>query len=48
MAHIGGFVAGVALVPFFKKSYISLFDKGQPPKTWSGQPISFSVKAGSS
>jgi membrane associated rhomboid family serine protease len=42
MAHIGGFVAGVALIPFFKKRHISLFDRGQPPKTWSGQPISFS------
>ena len=42
MAHIGGFVAGVVLIPFFKKPYISLFDRGQPPKTWSGQPISFS------
>ena len=47
MAHIGGFMAGVALIPFFKKPYISLFDRGQPPKTWSGQPISFSeVKQG--
>jgi membrane associated rhomboid family serine protease len=42
MAHIGGFVAGVALIPFFKKSHVSLFDRGQPPKKWSGQPISFS------
>ena len=42
MAHIGGFLAGVALIPFFKKPHVSLFDRGQPPKTWSGQPISFS------
>ena len=42
MAHIGGFTAGVALIPFFKKPHISLFDRGQPPKTWSGQPITFS------
>jgi membrane associated rhomboid family serine protease len=42
VAHIGGFVAGVALIPFFKKRHISLFDRGQPPKTWSGQPVSFS------
>ncbi len=42
MAHIGGFVAGVVLIPFFKKRHISLFDRGQLPKTWSGQPISFS------
>ena len=42
MAHIGGFVAGIALIPFFKKRHISLFDRGQPPKTWSGKPISFS------
>ena len=41
MAHIGGFMAGVALIPFFKKTHISLFDRGQPPKTWSGQPIKF-------
>ena len=42
MAHIGGFVTGVALIPFFKKPHISLFDRGQPPKTWTGQPITFS------
>ena len=42
MAHIGGFMAGVALIPFFKKPHVSLFDRGQPPKTWSGKPISFS------
>jgi membrane associated rhomboid family serine protease len=42
MAHIGGFIAGVVLIPFFKKPQISLFDRGQPPKRWSGQPISFS------
>jgi len=41
LAHIGGFVAGIALVPLFKRPHISLFDRGQPPKTWSGQPISF-------
>ena len=41
MAHIGGFIAGLVLVPLFKKRHISLFDRGQPPKTWSGQPISF-------
>ena len=41
LAHIGGFVAGVALIPFFKKRHISLLDRGQPPRTWSGQPISF-------
>ena len=42
LAHIGGFVAGAALIPFFKKRHISLFDRGHLPKTWSGQPISFS------
>ena len=41
IAHIGGFVAGITLVSFFKRPHISLFDRGQPPKTWSGQPISF-------
>jgi len=41
IAHIGGFLAGLALIPFFKKSHISLFDRGQPPRTWSGRPISF-------
>ena len=41
IAHIGGFLAGLALIPFFKKSHISLFDRGQPPKTWSGRLISF-------
>ncbi len=41
IAHIGGFIAGIALVAFFKRSHISLFDRGQSPKTWTGKPISF-------
>ena len=41
MAHIGGFLAGMALIPFFKNRHVSLFDRGQPPKTWSGAPISY-------
>ena len=43
MAHIGGFLAGMALIPLFKSAHVSLFDRGQPPKTWSGQPISFAT-----
>ena len=42
MAHIGGFLAGMILIPFFKKHHVSLLDRGQPPKTWSGAPISYS------
>jgi membrane associated rhomboid family serine protease len=41
MAHIGGFLAGMALIPFFKDRHISLFDRGTAPKTWSGAPISY-------
>ncbi len=29
-AHLGGFVAGVLLVPFFKRASIPLFDRGTP------------------
>ena len=29
-AHLGGFVAGVLLVPFFKRASIPLFDRGIP------------------
>ena len=41
MAHIGGFLAGMALIPFLKKRHVSLFDRGQPPKKWSGAPLSY-------
>ena len=26
LAHIGGFLAGMALIPFFKKPHVKLFD----------------------
>ncbi|TNF88148.1 MAG: rhomboid family intramembrane serine protease, partial [Gammaproteobacteria bacterium] len=29
-AHIGGFVAGVILIPFFKRAEVPLFDRGTP------------------
>jgi membrane associated rhomboid family serine protease len=41
MAHIGGFLAGMAMIPFFKHRHVLLFDRGQPQKTWSGEPISY-------
>jgi len=30
LAHIGGFVAGMALIPFFKYKEVPLFDQGTP------------------
>ena len=42
VAHIGGFIAGITILPIFKWPHVSLFDRGQSPKTWTGQTISFS------
>jgi membrane associated rhomboid family serine protease len=43
-AHIGGFLTGMAMIPFFKYRDVPLFDKDRPEDTpeWSAQPISFS------
>ena len=43
MAHIGGFLAGMALIPFFKHRNEALFDRTLPPQRWSGEPISFAT-----
>ena len=43
MAHIGGFLAGMALIPFFKHRNVALFDRSLPPQRWSGEPISFAT-----
>ena len=42
-AHIGGFIAGMALAPFFIHKDISLFGNGNPDtaKRWSTTPIGF-------
>ena len=42
-AHIGGFLTGIVLIPFFKHKDVPLFDKDRPAETpkWSAQPISF-------
>ena len=41
-AHIGGFIAGMALIPFFKYRHVQLFSgRNNPEKRWSSEPISF-------
>ena len=42
-AHIGGFLTGMVLIPFFKHRDMPLFDRNKPAETpeWSAQPISF-------
>ncbi|MBU74817.1 MAG: rhomboid family intramembrane serine protease [Rhodospirillaceae bacterium] len=43
-AHIGGFIAGMILVPFFKHRDIPLFGgDDSPPTRWNGQPVPFST-----
>ena len=42
MAHIGGFLAGMILIPFSRNAMFRCSTTDQPPKTWSGAPISFS------
>ncbi len=41
-AHIGGFLTGMVLIPFFKHKDVALFDRDRPAETpeWSAQPIS--------
>ncbi|HCD64169.1 MAG: rhomboid family intramembrane serine protease [Candidatus Puniceispirillaceae bacterium] len=43
-AHIGGFVTGMILIPFFKRADLPLFDRDKQTDKpdWSTQPISFS------
>ena len=42
-AHIGGFIAGMVLIPFFKRADIPLFGADDAPSEHrSGQPIPFS------
>lgn len=36
-AHIGGFVAGMLLVPFMKRSRVKLFQKGHGSRRWQGR-----------
>ena len=41
-AHIGGFLAGMVLIPFFKRSDVPLFGANDtPPDRWTGHPIPF-------
>ena len=43
-AHIGGFIAGMILIPFFKDSDVPLFGANDsPPPRWDGQPVPFST-----
>ena len=42
-AHIGGFIAGMCLVPFFKRGDVPLFGANDtPPERWDAEPIPFS------
>ncbi|MEL0304471.1 MAG: rhomboid family intramembrane serine protease, partial [Rhodobiaceae bacterium] len=42
-AHIGGFLAGMVLIPFFKRSDVPLFGANDsPPDRQPGRPIPFS------
>ena len=46
MAHIGGFLAGMALIPFFKYRHIALFDRDIGIGDWADRPLNFQeVKA---
>jgi hypothetical protein len=41
-AHIGGFLAGMVLIPFFKRSDVPLFGANDtPPEKWDAHPIPF-------
>jgi hypothetical protein len=40
MAHIGGFFAGMVLIPFFKHRHVVLFDQGITTN-WLGRPLNF-------
>ena len=42
LAHIGGFFAGMILIPFFKRPDVKLFGKGDAPKgPWDSKPVPF-------
>jgi membrane associated rhomboid family serine protease len=46
MAHIGGFLAGMALIPFFKYRHVALFDRDIGISDWADRPLNFrEVKA---
>ena len=46
LAHIGGFLAGMALIPFFKYRHVALFDRDVDVKNWADRPLNFhEVKA---
>ena len=46
LAHIGGFLAGMALIPFFKYRHIALFDRDIGLQEWADRPLNFQeVKA---
>jgi membrane associated rhomboid family serine protease len=46
MAHIGGFLAGMALIPFFKYRHVALFDRDIGIGDWADRPLNFQeVKA---
>jgi membrane associated rhomboid family serine protease len=46
MAHIGGFLAGMALIPFFKYRHVALFDRDIGIGDWADHPLNFQeVKA---
>lgn len=41
-AHIGGFIAGMCLIPFFKRADVPLFGANDtPPERWDAHPIPF-------
>ena len=43
-AHIGGFLAGMMLIPLFKDRNVPLFGADDPPKgRWDGHPVAFST-----
>jgi membrane associated rhomboid family serine protease len=43
-AHIGGFAAGMLLIPFFKRRDVPLFGRDDTqPQNWTGQRVSFST-----
>ena len=46
MAHIGGFLAGMALIPFFKYRHVALFGRDIGIGDWADRPLNFQeVKA---
>ena len=46
MAHIGGFLTGMALIPFFKYRHVALFDRDIGIGDWADRPLNFQeVKA---